>query len=175
MWWRSRSRRSTATIPGCGARGGRRGPGREIALYTGNDDNIVIDLLTTVSRRRADGGGLAGALGLLDPEGGAAARECRLASRASASRSRCAFRALAPEITDANGAIFDAAQRFSRLHPGDSRDPAAAGPLAGPLVSRSRRRSFPRARRGRSTGSVRPIPIWPMMRSCGSGSIGGSR
>lgn len=91
----------------------------EIALYTGNDDNIVADLLTEFRLTR-DGqtvsvhfaGGLLGhwavwtkrAVELL-----AAIKACRCEQRAAA------FDLLArsAEITDANAALFDAANNFA--------------------------------------------------------------
>lgn len=97
---------------------------REVALYTGNDDNIVADLLLTyrVRRRRRDGyatlrmaGGLLGhwaywtrrAVSLLDRVRWPGRRE-PLAD----------LLRLGVETTDANGAIFDAANRFRGCIPG---------------------------------------------------------
>ena len=52
-WWRSRSRRSTATArsTSCAA-SSRRGAEDRIALYTGNDDHIVLDLVDAVRAMR---------------------------------------------------------------------------------------------------------------------------
>jgi hypothetical protein len=97
---------------------------REIALYTGNDDNIVIDLLTTFRVPTPSGprearivGGLLGhwavwtrrAVELLD--------EChRIVDRNSPVPQELLTRAAA--ITDANAAIFDAANGFAGCIPG---------------------------------------------------------
>lgn len=91
----------------------------EIALYTGNDDNIVADLLTEFRLRR-DGqsvavhfaGGLLGhwavwtkrAVELL-----AEIKACRRGQRPAAFD----LLALSAEITDANAALFDAAHQFA--------------------------------------------------------------
>ena len=93
--------------------------GRDIALYTGNDDNIVVDLLTpflfssngrTVERRIV--GGLLGhwavwtrtAVQLLD--------ECHRAVEAQAGVPAELLRR-GVEVTDANAAFFDASHQFS--------------------------------------------------------------
>jgi len=112
---------------------------REIALYTGNDDNIVGDLLTGYPRGR---GQLplrrVGRNGQGTPRGAARIRMVggllghwafwtrkavllladvrRVVTRRRAVPVRLS--ALAPEITDANGAIFDAANRFRGCIPG---------------------------------------------------------
>lgn len=98
------------------------GSGRtgEVALYTGNDDNIVADLLTEFRVRASEGkmvsihfaGGLLGqwavwtkrAVELLD-----AVRDCKR------NGGRKAFELLArsAEITEANAALFDARHRFA--------------------------------------------------------------
>jgi hypothetical protein len=89
--------------------------GREdIALYTGNDDNIIIDLLT---RFRLDGrdirivGGLLGQWGVWT---GAAVRwmeEIKIAR--SHETIAASWLTRNASLTDANAAIFDAANRFS--------------------------------------------------------------
>ena len=93
--------------------------GRDIALYTGNDDNIVMDLLTPfvfssnghVLERRIVGGLLGHwavwtrkAVQLLD--------ECHAAVQAKAGIPLELLRK-SVEITDANAAFFDAANHFS--------------------------------------------------------------
>ena len=86
----------------------------EIALYTGNDDNIVADLLTPFrfgGRTMRIVGGLLGhwavwtlrAVRMLEQIHAAAAREQPLAS---------SWLTLGAEITDANAALFDVANRF---------------------------------------------------------------
>jgi hypothetical protein len=98
--------------------------GRDVALYTGNDDHIVLDLLTpyrfrlagqTVERRIL--GGLLGhwavwtrrAVELLD--------ECRAVAERGGPIAAELLR-LAGEVTDANAAIFDAAHGFAGCIPG---------------------------------------------------------
>lgn len=91
----------------------------EIALYTGNDDNIVADLLAEFRFPGASGdiaihfaGGLLGqwavwtkrAVELLD-----AVRECRR----NVGQGACDLLARAAAITDANAALFDARHQFA--------------------------------------------------------------
>ena len=95
----------------------------DIALYTGNDDAIVSDLVTPFRfvrngapvERRIVGGLLGqwavwtrGAVALLD--------ECHAATRASAVPGSLLRRGV--EITDANAAFFDAANGFAGCIPG---------------------------------------------------------
>lgn len=103
------------------AEAGRAG---EIALYTGNDDNIVIDLLTTYQIQHDGGacvdvqivGGLLGhwacwthsAVKLLDM--------CKQA-RANGSIPPHLL-TLATQVTDANAAVFDAANQYAGVNPG---------------------------------------------------------
>ena len=115
------NRYATADVVRAVADAGRE---REVALYTGNDDNIVADLLTTYRIRRRVGegfakvrmaGGLLGhwaywtrnAVALLD-------RTQRVAGKKIPSD----LLQLGAETTDANGAIFDAANRFRGCIPG---------------------------------------------------------
>jgi dihydrodipicolinate synthase/N-acetylneuraminate lyase len=105
----------------------------EIALYTGNDDSIVPDLLTeypvtpTKSRRGARRGGGRPGVRMVGGLLGHWAFWTRNAVRLLARVHRIAARhrpvpsrlcALASEITDANAAIFDAANRFRGCIPG---------------------------------------------------------
>lgn len=95
---------------------------REIALYTGNDDSIVVDLLTRFPGGVRMVGGLLGhwafwtrkavALHEMVSSGG---RRGRVASLASTQER---LLTLAAETTDANGAIFDAANGFAGCIPG---------------------------------------------------------
>jgi dihydrodipicolinate synthase/N-acetylneuraminate lyase len=93
--------------------------GRDIALYTGNDDNIVLDLLTSfvfqVSgcvRERRIVGGLLGhwavwtrrAVDLLD--------QCHAVAHETGALSKDLLQRSA-EITDSNAAFFDAAHHFA--------------------------------------------------------------
>jgi hypothetical protein len=117
----------------------------DLALYTGNDDAIVADLLTPFefasggrSVRRYIVGGLLGqwavwterAVALLDrarrlrERGGDAADAERVGARAAGTSARRAARitvdwlTLGARLTDANAAIFDAANGFAGCIPG---------------------------------------------------------
>ncbi|HEX5082345.1 MAG TPA: dihydrodipicolinate synthase family protein [Blastocatellia bacterium] len=96
------------------------GSGRrhEVALYTGNDDNIVADLLTEF--RIADGSGASVSIhfagGLLGHWAVWTKRAVELLAEIKAARANGkAFEALArsAEITDANSALFDAQHNFA--------------------------------------------------------------
>ncbi len=97
---------------------------REMALYTGNDDNILIDLLTPYQIRTESGirtvrivGGLLGQWGVWTER----AVELLRQVRQLVSEDRPLPQALlgrAVEITDANAAIFDAAHEFAGVIPG---------------------------------------------------------
>jgi dihydrodipicolinate synthase/N-acetylneuraminate lyase len=86
---------------------------REVALYTGNDDHIVEDLITVHRVRTAEGrevrlrmvGGLLGHWSFWTRAA------VRLHARARRGGSGALLR-LAAETTDANGAVFDAANDF---------------------------------------------------------------
>jgi hypothetical protein len=93
--------------------------GREISLYTGNDDNIVMDLLTPfvfqangkIAERRIVGGLLGhwavwtrGAVNLL--------KECQVAAFAETGVPRSLIRN-SVEVTDCNAAFFDVAHHFA--------------------------------------------------------------
>jgi hypothetical protein len=91
---------------------------RDIALYTGNDDNIVLDLLMPF-RFESDShetdihfvGGLLGQWAVWIARAVAIHRRCREVA-ASGQNVPADLLRLAAEITDANGAIFDAANDF---------------------------------------------------------------
>jgi dihydrodipicolinate synthase/N-acetylneuraminate lyase len=102
----------------------------DIALYTGNDDNIVADLLTPfpvtvggVTTTRYIDGGLLGQWAVWTP---AAVRMLAAIkrARATASPSRTepesllSFLSLGAALTDANGAVFDVPHRFAGCIPG---------------------------------------------------------
>jgi len=97
---------------------------RDIALYTGNDDNIVIDLLTPYRIRTAQGpkearmvGGLLGHWAVWTRQAVALLDECRSYARENRPIPReLLFRAV--EVTDANAAFFDAANGFAGCIPG---------------------------------------------------------
>ena len=101
--------------------------GREdVALYTGNDDNIVLDLLTPfpvvqggrlVHRRIV--GGLLGHWAVWTRRAVALLEEVKRATAAGvASPLDASWLERAAATTDANGAIFDAAHRFAGCIPG---------------------------------------------------------
>jgi dihydrodipicolinate synthase/N-acetylneuraminate lyase len=81
----------------------------EIALYTGNDDNIIIDLLTTFDfggRKASIVGGLLGHWAVWTRTAVAHL------SSAHAGRDLPSLLTLAPQVTDANAALFDPANQF---------------------------------------------------------------
>ncbi|MBX6314130.1 MAG: dihydrodipicolinate synthase family protein [Isosphaeraceae bacterium] len=91
---------------------------RDIALYTGNDDNIVLDLLTpyrftingqTVERRIV--GGLLGHWAVWTRGAVELLRRCQEAARSGVIPSELLQQAA--EVTDANAAFFDAAHGFA--------------------------------------------------------------
>ena len=96
----------------------------DIALYTGNDDNIIADLLTpfrfevggrTVERRIV--GGLLGHWGVWTAKAVEQLRRCRAVAEAGEGIPPEMLR-LAVEVTDANAAVFDAANGFAGCLPG---------------------------------------------------------
>jgi dihydrodipicolinate synthase/N-acetylneuraminate lyase len=99
--------------------------GREdIALYTGNDDHIVLDLLTPyrfevsgqpVERRMV--GGLLGQWAVWTRRAVELLDECRALAEAGSPVPRRLLQ-LGEQLTDANAAIFDAANRFAGCIPG---------------------------------------------------------
>jgi dihydrodipicolinate synthase/N-acetylneuraminate lyase len=91
----------------------------DIALYTGNDDNIVADLLTPfrfkVGGRRVERrivGGLLGQWAVWTSKAVELLDECRRHAATGAPIPQELLR-LGAEITDANAAIFDAANNFA--------------------------------------------------------------
>ncbi|MCA9245997.1 MAG: dihydrodipicolinate synthase family protein [Planctomycetales bacterium] len=95
----------------------------DIALYTGNDDNIVVDLLTpyefvrnseTVQRRFV--GGLLGHWAVWTKAATELLSECQEAASHRACSADWLRRAIA--VTDMNAAIFDAPHRFVGCIPG---------------------------------------------------------
>lgn len=87
------------------------GRGGEIALYSGNDDHILLDLL-----RGRMKGGLLGHWAFWTRRAVQQLEACRKAVRSG--RIPRALLALADEITDANGAVFDAAHGYAGCIPG---------------------------------------------------------
>lgn len=106
----------------------------DIALYTGNDDHILLDLLTQfrVGRNRTARmvGGLLGHWAFWTRTAVAQHRACRQVARSRAAiPSR--LLTLAAAVTDANGAIFDAANGFHGCIPGIHEILRRQGLLAG--------------------------------------------
>ena len=87
----------------------------EIALYTGNDDNIIADLTSVFTFRGDDGverterfvGGLLGHWSVWTH------RVVEMFEKIKANPDDPAWRTLAAQVTDANGAIFDVANGFT--------------------------------------------------------------
>ena len=95
----------------------------DIALYTGNDDNIIVDLLTPFEYHRGEqtvcrfiAGGLLGQWGVWTRR----AVELLAAIQLERGQLQIAARWLSENValTDANAAIFDAAHNFSGCIPG---------------------------------------------------------
>jgi dihydrodipicolinate synthase/N-acetylneuraminate lyase len=93
------------------------GRGREIALYTGNDDNILNDLLTKFDFGTEPLGIVGGLLGHWAVWTETAVSHFALAKKNSGPIPR-ALLTLAQQITDANSAIFDPAHNFQGCIPG---------------------------------------------------------
>jgi dihydrodipicolinate synthase/N-acetylneuraminate lyase len=94
----------------------------DLALYTGNDDNIIVDLLTPF-RARGDGGSSTRFIvgGLLGQWATWTHTAVHMLERAHAARERLLDASWLREnaaLTDANGAIFDAAHAFAGSIPG---------------------------------------------------------
>jgi Dihydrodipicolinate synthetase family len=93
------------------------GRAREIALYTGNDDNILIDLLTTYEfggERMRFAGGLLGHWAIWTKK----AVEQLAVAKQHSNQLPSDLLTLAQQITDANAAIFDPAHQFRGCIPG---------------------------------------------------------
>ena len=93
--------------------------GRDIALYTGNDDNIAMDLLTPFSfdingraQQRRIVGGLLGHWAVWTRRAVELLQECHAVARDSKADSNALLRRSA-EITDSNAAFFDATHNFA--------------------------------------------------------------
>jgi Dihydrodipicolinate synthetase family len=93
--------------------------GQNIPLYTGNDDNIVMDLLTPFvfqvngeMRERRIVGGLLGHWAVWTRRAVELLNECHSAAAGGGSVPRSLFRR-SVEVTDCNAAFFDAAHNFA--------------------------------------------------------------
>jgi dihydrodipicolinate synthase/N-acetylneuraminate lyase len=106
----------------------------EIALYTGNDDHIVLDLLTSWQPEDRPPvrfvGGLLGQWAVWTRRAVELHAHCRALARAGGPVPERML-TLATQLTDANGAIFDARTRFAGCIPGIHAILAAQGLLAG--------------------------------------------
>jgi hypothetical protein len=97
---------------------------RQIALYTGNDDNIVMDLLTPYAFQIKGGrrelrivGGLLGHWAVWTRKASELLRDCQAIASSAESVSQDLIRR-GVEVTDANAAFFDAANHFAGCIPG---------------------------------------------------------
>jgi dihydrodipicolinate synthase/N-acetylneuraminate lyase len=91
----------------------------DVALYTGNDDNIIVDLLTPfefAGARRFIAGGLLGQWGVWTREAVIMLQQIHAARRGEQLQTDWLTRAAA--LTDANAAVFDAANAFAGCIPG---------------------------------------------------------
>jgi dihydrodipicolinate synthase/N-acetylneuraminate lyase len=94
------------------------GRGKDVALYTGNDDNIILDLLTQFQMRATGNraeirivGGLLGQWACWTSRAVELLNECHKLSRKGTVPGQ--ILTVAAQLTDANAAIFDAANNFS--------------------------------------------------------------
>lgn len=96
--------------------------GREdIALYTGNDDNIINDLLTPFEVsgiQRQIVGGLLGQWAVWTKRAVAMLDEIKALRRSGAGKIDATWLTRNAQLTDANGVIFDAGNQFSGCIPG---------------------------------------------------------
>jgi dihydrodipicolinate synthase/N-acetylneuraminate lyase len=82
---------------------------RDVALYTGNDDSIVVDLLTTFGRGVQFAGGLLGQWAVWTKTAVELLCRCRKAAPDDVR----VLLSLGAELTDANAAFFDPAHQFA--------------------------------------------------------------
>lgn len=99
------------------------GRDKEITLYTGNDDNIVVDLLTPYRMQTANGhrevrivGGLLGHWAVWTRKAVELLADCHRCARQGVIPQAMLTRAV--EVTDTNAAFFDAANGFAGCIPG---------------------------------------------------------
>lgn len=97
----------------------------EVALYTGNDDHIILDLLTGFRFSEEDrpgtvriAGGLLGHWAVWTKRAVSQLAQCRRAARTRGAPLPKPLLTLAAQVTDANGAIFDTAHGFAGAIPG---------------------------------------------------------
>ena len=152
-----------------------------VTLYTGNDDHIVLDLLTPFTvptRRRAGDRAHQGRPARALERVGQARRRTAGARACQPRRNRRVphdLLALDSQITDCNAAIFDVRQRLSRrASPAATRSCGGRGCWRASGASIRTRPSAP-ARPRRSTASAPPIRISTTTTSCGRISSDGWR
>ena len=109
---------------------------RDVALYTGNDDSILVDLLTPF--RAAEGqpplhfaGGLLGQWAVWTKTAVDLLARCHAARANGASADFLPLLAIAAELTDANAALFDPSHQFAGCIPGIHEVLRRQGLLAG--------------------------------------------
>lgn len=91
----------------------------DVALYTGNDDHIVLDLLTPFSqgvKKKAFVGGLLGQWSVWTQKAVEIFEACKAAREADTVPAE--LLTLAEHLTEANGAVFDVENRFAGCVPG---------------------------------------------------------
>ena len=146
-----------------------------VVLYTGNDDHIVLDLVTPFVAMR-DGvpvtlrfrGGLLGHWSVWTKSAVELLERCKRAvAAAEAGRNGAVdaeLLALDSRVSDCNSAFFDVANDFRRLHRRLPRGAAPPGAARGHLVPRSARGPGPGPGRGDrpgAEGACRPRPTTP--------------
>jgi dihydrodipicolinate synthase/N-acetylneuraminate lyase len=107
---------------------------RDVALYTGNDDAIVADLLTPFPGLVRFSGGLLGQWAVWTTKAVELLRRCRTATRCETADARSdvlQLLALGADLTDANAAIFDPSHQFAGCIPGIHEVLRRQGLLAG--------------------------------------------
>ena len=107
---------------------------RDVALYTGNDDAIVADLLTPFPGGVRFSGGLLGQWAVWTKNAVELLRRCLMITRCEAlvdSREVLHLLALGAELTDVNTALFDPAHQFAGCIPGIHEVLRRQGLLAG--------------------------------------------
>ncbi len=93
----------------------------DIALYTGNDDNIINDLLTPFEMGGRQGqivGGLLGQWAVWTERAVAMLGEIKQARQSASGQFDAAWLTRNAQLTDANGVIFDAGNQFAGCIPG---------------------------------------------------------
>ena len=164
-WSRSRWRPSTATPPSTSRAPSPPAAASDVALYTGNDDAIVADLITPLpGPPRARAGALRGRparpMGGLDARGGRAARTRRTAACRPGARAHATCSPSGAQLTDANAALFDARNGFAGCIAGLHEVLRAPGPARRALVPRSRRGPLARPDGGDRPRAAAPIRAW---------------